>query len=158
MDVTADELAGVVDLFGGLTRSELERALAELAFRADGSDVDEEALEAPIRDALSAFALVQYDPPDGPDEPLLIAGPAAFPEPPEYAEDLPYVLEVDRRAIDRERAGRRVRNRYAAAVSDALEAGDRERLDELLEASYDLEAWAPVDLGDERARIADALE
>ena len=158
MDATADELAGVVDLFGGLTRSELERALAELAFRTDGSDVDEEALEASIRDALSAFALVQYDPPDGPDEPLLIAGPTAFPEPPEYAEDLPYVLEVERRAIDRERVGGQIRDRYVAAVSDALEAGDRERLDDLLEVSYDVEAWVPIDLGDERARIADALE
>ena len=160
MDATADELAGVVDLFGGLTRSELERALAELAFRTDGSSVDEEDLEAAIEAALSSFAIVRYEPAAGnsPGGPLFVAGPTAFPSPPDHAEDLPHILEVEHRSIERERVGEQTRDRYVAAVSDALEAGDRERIEELLEGSYDIEAWAPIDLEDERDRLADALE
>ncbi|MHC3437328.1 DUF7109 family protein [Natrialbaceae archaeon A-gly3] len=160
MDATADELAGVVDLFGGLTRSELERALAELAFRTDGSSVDGKGLEASIEDALSAFAIVRYEPASGnaPEDPLFVAGPTAFPSPPDHAEDLPHILETEHRSIDRKRVGEQTRARYVAAVSDALEAGDRERIEELLEASYDVEAWAPIDLEDERDRLADALE
>jgi len=158
MDATADELAGVVDLFGGLTRPELERALSEAAFRADGQSVDESALETAIDDALESFALVRYERPRQDAQPLFVAGPTAFPSPPAHAEDLPHILETEHRSIDRTRVGEQTRNRYVAAVSDALEADDRERIEELLEVSYDVEAWAPIDLADERDRLADALE
>ena len=160
MNATADELAGVVDLFGGLTPGELERALAELAFRTDGGSVDDDDLEESIEQALSAFAIVRYDSceKETPDESLLVAGPTAFPSTPEYAEDLPHVLGVDRRQIDRERVGDQTKERFVAAVDDALEEDERDRIDDLLEVSYDIEAWAPVDLTDERDCLADALE
>ena len=172
MDATADELAGVVDLFGGLTPAELERALSEAAYRADGQSVDEGALEAAIDDALESFALVRYDPARGTDaaaggdpaadvdesEPLLVPGPTAFPAVPEHAEDVPHILEIDRRHPDREALGEAARERFAAAADEAVTEGDTDRLRTLLDVSYDVEAWAPVDLADERTRLEDALE
>lgn len=182
MDVTADELAGVVDLFGGLTREELERALSEAAYRADGGTVDEAALAETIDDALESFALVAYDPAgagpaeadatadeadggddrdgatDGGDETLLVAGPTAFPTVPEAAEDVPYILDVDPRRLDREALGETAREHFAAAVTAAIDDGDVSRCRRLLDASYDVESWAPVDCGAERDRLTEALE
>lgn len=211
MDLTADDLAGVVDLFGGLTREELERALAEAAYRADGGTVDEDVLAERIDEAIEAFALVRCDAgrvaaADSPDdgsadgasaatgdgpaatgdesgtvgdgsagtggpsgtsdaEPLLVAGPTAFPRVPDGAEDVPHILDIDRRRIDREALGRTVRDRFAEAVAAALGEGrdgsgdvDRDRLRHLLEVSYDVESWAPVDVAPERERLEAALE
>ncbi|QLK25072.1 hypothetical protein HYG81_13280 [Natrinema zhouii] len=165
MDATADELAGVVDLFGGLTREELERALAEAAYRADGQAVDDGALEAAIDEALESFALVRYDPgsqgetsttSDG--EALLVPGPTAFPAVPEPAEDLPHILDVERRRPDREPLGEAARERFVAAADEAVADDDAARLRTLVDVSYDIEAWAPVDLADERTRLEDARE
>ncbi len=171
MDATADELAGVVDLFGGLTRAELERALAEAAYRADGQSVDEAALEEAIEAALESFALVRYDPERGSDaaadgagtdgdgsEPLLVAGPTAFPTVPDHAEDVPHILDVERRRLDRAALGEAARERFVAVADDAVTADDAERIRTLLDISYDLESWAPVDCTDERTRLEDALE
>ncbi|MFC6717100.1 hypothetical protein ACFQGT_06610 [Natrialbaceae archaeon GCM10025810] len=190
MDATADELAGVVDLFGGLTRAELERALSEIAFRADGKTVDEDAAAAAIERALESFALVRYDRTaidvdagdagervtDGGDagaaegggeatEPLLVAGPTAFPTVPDHAEDVPHILDIGHRRIDREALGDTAETQFSATVEEALEgdgddAGDTdsERLRHLLDVSYDFEAWAPVDLSAERTRLETALE
>ncbi|MDQ2049323.1 hypothetical protein RBH26_02375 [Natronolimnohabitans sp. A-GB9] len=159
MDATADELAGVVDLFGGLTRSELERALSEAAFRAGGGSVDETVLEAAIEDALESFALVRYERPgDGATEPLLVAGPTAFPSVPDHADDVPHILDVDRRQLDREALGETAREQFTAALEDAVADGDDDRLARLIDVSYDLEAWAPVDLAAERERLTAARE
>jgi hypothetical protein len=165
MNATADELAGVVDLFGGLTRPELERALEEAAFRADGGDVDSDALETGIDGALESFALVSYDAsepsaPDGtePGEPLLVAGPTAFPTVPDGAEDVPHILDVEPRRPDREALGETVRAEFVAAADAAVDDGDDDRIETLLDVSYDVETWAPVDLADERARLEAALE
>jgi len=165
MDATADELAGVVDLFGGLTRTELERALAEAAFRADGQAVDENALETAIDEALESFALVRYEPAseDGGEttadcEALLVPGPTAFPVVPEHAEDVPHILDVDQRHPDREHLGEAARQRFGDAVAEAVTEGDGDRLRTLLDVSYDIESWAPVDLTDERTRLEDAIE
>ncbi|MFU8870028.1 hypothetical protein [Natronococcus sp.] len=165
MDATADELAGVVDLFGGLTRAELERALEEAAFRADGGEVDPDALEAGIDRALESFALVAYEPPersapDGvePGETVLVAGPTAFPTVPDGAEDVPHILDVEPRRPDREALGETVRGEFVAAADAAVDDGDDDRIETLLDASYDVETWAPVDLADERARLEAALE
>lgn len=164
MDATADELAGVVDLFGGLTREELERALAEAAYRADGQSVDDDTLDTAIEAALESFALVRYDPASGSDavantdgEALFVAGPTAFPSVPEHAEDVPHILDVERRRPDRQPLGDATRDRFVAAVEEAIAAGDGARCRTLLDVSYDLEAWAPVDLTDERTRLEDAL-
>lgn len=153
MNATADELAGVVDLFGGLTRDELERALTEVAFRADGMTVDGDALEGALEEALESFGLVPYEPPSDADEVLLVAGPTAFPVTPEHAEDLPHILDVEPRRLDRKALGEQTRERFSRAVEDALEAGDGERASHLLDVSYDLEAWAPVDCASERDRL-----
>ncbi|MXV60997.1 hypothetical protein GS429_02770 [Natronorubrum sp. JWXQ-INN-674] len=161
MNATADELAGVVDLFGGLTRPELERALSEAAFRADGQSVDETALEAAIDDALESFALVRHvRTRDGERQSLLVAGPTAFPSVPEHAEDVPHILDVERRRLDREALGETARERFVEAIEDAVDAGDAndDRIRHLLDVSYDLEAWAPVDLAAERDRLEAALE
>ncbi|PCR91700.1 DUF7109 family protein [Natrinema ejinorense] len=163
MDATADELAGVVDLFGGLTRAELERALAEAAYRADGQSVDDGALEAAIDEALESFALVRYDPAEedvasmADGEALLVAGPTAFPTVPADAEDVPHILDVERRRLDRDLLGERTRERVREAADEAIEAEETERIRALIDVSYDVESWAPVDLTDERTRLEDAL-
>ncbi|MFP8953787.1 hypothetical protein ACLI4Z_12595 [Natrialbaceae archaeon A-arb3/5] len=156
MDATADELAGIVDLFGGLTRPELERALAEAAFRADGQSVDEDALAVAIEDAVDSFALVRHERTDG--EPLLVAGPTAFPAVPDHAEDVPHILDVDRRRLDRAALGDAAHDRFSKAVDEAIAETDEDRLRHLLDVSYDIEAWAPVELTADRERLEDALE
>lgn len=159
MNATADELAGVVDLFGGLTRSELERALSEAAFRADGQSVDEAALETAIDDALESFALVRHERlQEGDRTPLLVAGPTAFPSVPDHAEDVPHILDVDRRHLDRDALGETAREQFTDALESAVDAGDDDRLRHLLDVSYDIEAWAPVELAAERDRLEAALE
>ncbi|MFA9424985.1 hypothetical protein [Natronorubrum sp. A-ect3] len=157
MDATADELAGVVDLFGGLTRPELERALSEAAFRADGQSVDESALETAIDDALESFALVRYERPRQDAQPLLVAGPTAFPSVPTHAEDVPHILDVDPRDPDRDALGETAREQFVEQLEAAIDASDDDRIDHLLDVSYDLEAWAPIDLTAERNRLEAAI-
>ncbi len=158
MDVSVDELAGIVDPFGGLSREELERALTELAYRAGGDTVDEAALEETIEVACETFALVRYTPVHRQDEPLFVVGPTAFPTLPDNGEDLPYILDIDRRSLDREAIGVQLRVAFLEELEETLEAGDLDRARELLDVSYDIEAWAPVDLSDERDRLDELLE
>ena len=151
---TGDELAGVVDLFGALTRAELESALGELAFKR-GEDVDREAARAAVDEAVENYYLVAVD---GDGETLLAPGPAAFPSLPEGAEDLPHILDVPERAPDRsslvDAAERRLRGDAARAVDE----GDEDRIERLLDVSYDLETWGGVDVAEVRARLDDAVE
>ena len=151
---TGDELAGVVDLFGALTRAELESALGELAFKR-GEDVDREAARAAVDEAVENYYLVAVD---GDGETLLAPGPAAFPSLPEGAEDLPHILDVPERAPDRsslvDAAERRLRGDAARAVDE----GDEDRIERLLDVSYDLETWGSTDVSDVRSRLDDALE
>ena len=150
-----DDLAGIVDLFGALTREELDEALSELAYRRD-EDVPDDAVD----EALEAFALVAFEDGeavepagDGEDAALLAAGPAAFPTLPEGAEDLPHILDVESRDVDREAVGRAAEERLRAEAAQAVSSGDADRAAELLDVSYDLEAWAPVTLGAVRERL-----
>jgi hypothetical protein len=147
---TPDELAGIVDLFGALTREELGSACSELAYRR-GEDPPEDAVEA----ALSEFALVRFDA-DGEDDELLAPGPAAFPTLPEGAEDLPHILDVETRSVDRATVARAAEERLRTEAAQAVTAGDTERADELLDISYDIEAWGGVDLSGVRDRLDDA--
>lgn len=133
---THDELAGIVELFSALTREELAEVRSELAFRQGREEPDPAAVEA----ALEAYALVEH-------EGLLVAGPAAFPTLPPEATDLPYIVDVPDREIDREELGERVHEELLAAADDEGDSGA------LRELSYDLEAWAPVDASDVRARL-----
>lgn len=155
MDPTADELAGVVELFGALDRDELARALDELAARTGAQSLPDEELTASVESALDAFVLVEH--PVGGDAGYA-AGPTAFPDPPAHAEDLPHILDVPHRSPDTEAVGERAADRFERAVEDAIAADDAERARELLDLSYDVEAWAPVTLDAERERLDDYLE
>lgn len=135
---TPDEVAGIVDLFGALTREEADRALSELAYRRG-----EEPPADAIGNAVDAFALVAFE---REDERLLAPGPAAFPELPDGSEDLPHILDVDDRTVDREAVGRAATERLRSEADRAITDGDRDRAGELLEVSYDIEAWGGPDL------------
>ena len=140
-----DELAGIADLFGGLTREELDDALAELAFKRDEEFDDG---DADVAAALRGYYLVAVE---RDDETLLAPGPVAFPELPENAGDLPHIMGVERRSIDRGALADAARERL---VEDAADADD-ERARYLVDVTYDAEAWAPVELDDVRQRLAD---
>lgn len=167
MPPSGDELAGIVDMFGALTRDQLHRAVREAAFRA-GEDVEESAVDAAITSAVAEYRLVGYDP-DGeggdrdPDPATagegeyLVVGPTAFPSPPEGATDLPHIMDVDREAPDREAAGEAVARRFRAETARAVERGDESRIERLLDVSYDIETWAPVEMTPLRERLDDAL-
>ncbi|MFB6142092.1 MAG: hypothetical protein ABEJ30_01970 [Halorientalis sp.] len=157
MEFTGDELAGVVDLFDALTRAELAEALVELAYK-QGDDRDPSSFAEPIDDALASYHLVAVPDADPEaDGPLLVAGPLAFPALPEGATDLPHIMTVPERSVARADAGRAAAERFRADAAGAVDDGDAERMRELLDASYELEAWAPVDLADARERLDGAL-
>jgi len=139
-----DHLAGVADLFGGLTRDELDDALDELAFRRD------EDLDADVDQAVRDYYLVGVDV-DGTD--VFAPGPVAFPDPPAGAEDLPHILDVERREPPREALADAVRNRLTTDADGADAGSDRARY--LVDVTYDAEAWAPVDLADVRAALTE---
>lgn len=150
MDLTGDDLAGVVDLFGGLTRAELDRAVEELAFKR-GEAHDAGAVSAAVDDALENYHLVAV----GDDPPVLVAGPAAFPALPAGAEDLPHIMDVPERSADRETVAAAARERLERDAEAAVEAGDAQRATRLVDVSYDLEAWGSVDAAGVRDRLDD---
>lgn len=148
MGYTGDEVAGVVEVFGALTRTELREALAELSYRTSG-DADEAGARAAVEDALASYHLV----PVGEDPELLVAGPAAFPTLPARADDLPHLLEVPERSPDGDRVRRAAERRFRREAAAAVASGEESDLDRLLDASYDLESWGVGDLDDVRDRI-----
>lgn len=181
-DRTQDELAGVVDLFGGLTRDELADALLELAFKR-GQAVDAEAVDDAIGQAVHDYYLVEIpagyvldddaepgpgagvsdgdesgaagDKPDD-DEMILVPGPVAFPTLPEGGEDLPHILDAPRRSIDRDVLGASIVNQLQAeADADHV---DGERAHYLIDVTYDAEAWASIDLGDVRDTLESCID
>lgn len=148
MEFSGDEVAGVVDMFGALTREELRRALAELAFRG-GEEGDPAAFEGTIEAAVESYALVE-------DDGLLAPGPAAFPELPAGAPDLPHMLDIERRSVDRAALARQVESRLADDAAGAVEDGDETRVEELREVTYDAEAWGPVEVDSVRDVLSEA--
>lgn len=161
MTATGDELAGVVDLFGALTREELSQALTELAFK-QGAAVDDAAVTDAIETAITDYVLVEYEPTssdaiDADSESLLTVGPAAFPTLPPNAEDLPHILEYEKRSVDRDRLAEQVRTRLEAEANEAVAADDADRAAALLDVSYDLEAWAAVETDAIRASLTPLL-
>lgn len=167
MDVTGDELAGVVDLFGGLTADELGGALAELAYKR-GEEYDTGAFEDEIAEAIGTYHLIRLDaetavkidteesPADGraiDDAELLVPGPVAFPALPDGAADLPHILDISERQVERETVVSTAVERFRADVTEATQAEMDEWKAGLLEVSYELEAWAAVDLAEERDRL-----
>lgn len=143
-----DEIAGIVDLFGALERSELERAIGEVAFRR-GADLDDETRSALIDDALDAYGLVAVD---DDERMLLVPGPAAFPTLPEGGEDLPHIMEIEHRSIDRERIGESAAERLREETQH-VSPTDEDRRERLLDLSYEIESWAPVSLSGVREQL-----
>jgi hypothetical protein len=168
LGLSLDEAAGIVDLFGGLTRAELAEALEELAFRRGVEPPPDDRIDQVVR----AYALVEYPREDGgaagaesgddgttsDAAPLLVPGPSAFPTLPDGAADLPHILDIESRAVDRERLGRAVEERFRGDVARAVANEDEVLVGRLLDVSYDLETWGPVELGELRARLDDARE
>lgn len=151
MDLSADDLAGVVDIFGGLTREELDRAVEELAFKR-GDDHHPAAVADAVDDALDGYHLVALDE----DPPRLVPGPAAFPALPDGANDLPHIMDVPDRSVDREAVAAAALSKLERDAAAAVEAGDAQRAATLVDVSYDLEAWGPVDAAGVRDRLSDA--
>jgi len=154
MEVTPDELAGIVDLFGAIDRPTLQQACVELAYK-QGVDREPESFEDAIEAAIDGYELLEIEPDDAT---LVVPGPAAFPELPEGVTDLPHILDVESRTVADDRLARAAQERFRADAAGAIEAGDRERIEHLLDVSYELEVWAPVELADARRRLDDALE
>ncbi|UVE48949.1 hypothetical protein KU306_08340 [Haloferax larsenii] len=152
---TYDELAGVVDLFGALTREELEDALDELAFK-QGHETDTDALSGAISDAVDAYYLVPYES-DEADAELLTVGPVAFPTLPPRAEDLPHILDYPTRTVPRDELVEQVEGRLRTAAAKAVSSGDTDEAARLLDITYDLEAWADTDVASIRERLDAAL-
>ncbi|WP_281193545.1 hypothetical protein [Halorubrum sp. F4] len=166
--VTArDDLAGVVDLFGWLTREELSRAVSELAFKRR-AEADTDAIDDAIDVAVAEYALVPApveavsiegtgDELGEDDDPLAV-GPAAFPSLPEGAADLPHILDVPDRTVDRETLSGAVHDRLSSDAVAAITEEDAERLEVLVDVTYDVETWAPVDASAIRERILAELD
>lgn len=162
MELSGDELAGVVDLFGGLTRAELDRAIEELAFKR-GAEHDPDTLADAVADAWASYHLVAVDAANADsadetidrDSDLLVAGPVAFPTLPEGATDLPHILDIPQRELDRETAGEAAHEQLRVDALAAAREGNSERAATLLDVCYDLEAWAPVDTDEFRDRLDD---
>lgn len=153
--IDGDELAGIVDQFGALTRTELDRAAEEVAFRA-GEPFDEDVLAEAVTEAERRLRLVAVER-DG--ETLYVAGPGALPRLPTEGENLPHVLDAPERRVERAAVTEAAESRLREAAARAVGAGDPERVAVLLDATYDLEAWAPeADASEVRARLDDALE
>ena len=161
-----DDLAGVVDLFAWLTREELSRAFAELAFK-QRTTIDEDAIDEAIDVAVAEYALVPAPPgavsvvgdegtaagpADDGDKPLAV-GPAAFPSLPDGAADLPHILDVPDRAVDRAVLSEAVHERLSTDAVAAITEGDTARLEVLADVTYDIETWASADLSGVRSHL-----
>lgn len=166
-----DDLAGVVDLFAWLTREELSRAFSELAFKRR-TTLDEDAIDEAIDVAVAEYALVPAPPgavsvvgDEGDADGLandggeaLAVGPAAFPSLPDGAADLPHILDVPDRTVDRAVLSEAVHERLSTDAVAAITEGDTARLEVLADVTYDIETWAPVDAAPIRERIVAELE
>ena len=114
MDPTLDELVGAVDLFGGLSREELIGGFEDIGARI-GGDLDINALNLRIDEAIEKYYLVEVV-----EQGLLVAGPSALPELPEGGEDLPHLILVGEREINREELEKGVAERLGKEVEIAI--------------------------------------
>lgn len=144
-----DELAGVADLFGGLTRAELRGAFEDLAARS-GDAFDPDVVDERIDEALAEYYLASVEH-EGTE--LLAAGPTALPRLPEGGDDLPHLVSVEGRSVDQAAVGEATLERLRADAARAVNEGDDDRVETLLDVCYDLEAWAPVETDDLRERL-----
>jgi hypothetical protein len=77
---------------------------------------------------------------------------------PQDGEDLPHILDVPTRSVDREAAADIVATRLREDAKAAIDAGDEERAGHLADVTYDLEAWGAVELDELRSRLLDAAD
>lgn len=145
MEPTADELAGVADLFGGLDRNEVHEAFRNVAART-GAEFDDEALDDAIDGALRDYYLVEVDG-------FLAPGPAALPALPDHGVDLPHMMAVEDRDLGRPALAEAAAARLRDEADRAVAAGDDARARDLLDVCYDMTAWASVDLEGVRDRL-----
>lgn len=157
-----DELAGAVDVFGGLTREELAVAFRDLAARSGNDAV---GLEASVDEALEQYYLIEIEAGEGVEGggnigsgPLLVPGPAALPRLPPGGEDLPHLLDLEPRTVDQETVARSAEGRLRAEAATTIASGDVDRAALLLDVCYDLEAWGPVDLADAKTGLVEILD
>lgn len=151
MELTRDELAGIAGLFGGLSRPDLRQACEEVVFKRTGDAPGTESVDERIDAALHSHHLVALP---GDSEEVIVSGPTAFPSIPDGAEDLPHILDVPERSIDRETVAERV---LTDVSSELEEQPDARRRVQLRQLAYDLETWAAVDTSPIRDRL-DGLE
>jgi len=149
VDPDPDELAGVTDLFGGLTREELRGAFEDLAARS-GASFDADRIEDRIDAALREYYLASVERDEGE---LLVAGPTSLPRLPDGGDDLPHLVSVEQRSIDPDEVGKATVERLRADAARAVNEGDADRIETLLDVCYDLEAWAPVETDELRHRL-----
>jgi hypothetical protein len=154
MDVAPDELAGIADLFGGLTRAELYEAIENVAAR-QGAAFDQTDLEERIEAARREYYLLAVEE-EG--KTVLVPGPAALPSLPNHAEDLPHMMDVSERTIDLERLADAARERLAADAERAISEGDGDRVAFLIDVCYDAEAWGPLEVGPIRDRLLEGVD
>lgn len=153
MEPDPDELAGAVDLFGGLTRDELRRGFEDLAAR-EGESFDPRELDNEVDRAVEEFYLVEVSVEGGA---VLAAGPTALPRLPAGGEDLPHLLSVDERAVKHEAIAGAVSNRLEADAERAVDEDDTELAVRLLDVCYEAEAWGSIDTGTIRERLDNLL-
>ena len=181
--ISLDELAGIVDLFGTLTRDAVDTAIVEMAFR-HGIEVESKTRQDMITTAINQYRLVIYpstsderrsaqnstedasDTDPNIDETTvnrLAPGPTAFPTLPAHAADLPRILETDGQEINHEAATDAVMNRLRDDTAQAITTDDTELMEYLLDVTYDIETWvgaATVNddpIGEVRCRLDSAL-
>lgn len=162
MAPTHDELAGIVDLFGGLTRTQLRDAVGELAFK-QGETIDEDALDDRIDRACRGYYLLavptaMIDARGDEEPPVLVPGPVALPSLPAYGEDLPHILDPDRRTIPVEAKAAALREQLETDVESAIEEEATTRAETLLDVCYAAESWGPVEIDDLRQSLQELLE
>lgn len=152
MDLTADELAGIAGLFGGLRPDELREACREVAFKRAGEEPSNAEIDAVIDTAEQSHRLVPVNHEAGT---LLVPGPTAWPTVPTVAEDLPHVLDIEPRTIDRTAVARQLIERFLDEMDEDLTP---ERIASLRQLAYDLESWAGVDAGPLRDELKEVAE
>ena len=154
MEPTPDELAGVVNLFGGLTREELRRAVEHVAAR-QGASVDPTTVAERIDAARRGYYLLAVE--HG-GETVLVAGPAALPALPDHGENLPHIMDVPDRTVDTGVLVEAARQRLDDDATRAATADDADRAAFLLDVCYDAEAWGPIDVDPIRERLRDRFD
>ena len=152
MDPTLDELAGAIDLFGGLSREELVRGFEDISARM-GDHIDIEVLNLRIDEAIEKYYLVEMV-----SRELLVVGPAALPELPEGGEDLPHLILVGKREIDMGEVEKSVRERIGREVEIVISKKDRNQMESLLDVCYDLEMWVGMNVEDIRKKLEEKMD